>query len=233
MQENFFTTTSYIYVFLTIFFLILTYFVLRKNRNIINISFASTTFIFSLNAVGNIINQSNIKLDEPISMLLTFFIGLTATLGPLGLMTSALIIHKGNDFFRDPIYIVVLVTYLFFETIAWSFELGLLSASIATPNVYLAMQNGFIILPLIFSLVYYIPVLKLIPDQRYKVITMIIGLSFAIIGQSINAIWNYLNNESSLIGLVIVLLGVFVATISFTNFFDRIKVSKETKNLET
>jgi hypothetical protein len=122
---------------------------------------------------------------------------------------------------------------LFFETIAWSFELGLLSASIATPNVYLAMQNGFIILPLIFSLVYYIPVLKLIPDQRYKVITMIIGLSFAIIGQSINAIWNYLNNESSLIGLVIVLLGVFVATISFTNFFDRIKVSKETKNLET
>ena len=148
-------------------------------------------------------------------------------------MVSALIIHRGNIFWRNPAFLTITLFYVLFEAIAWSFDLQLISNSNVTPNLVLALQNGFIVLPLVYSLVYYIPVLQMIPDQKNKVRTMLAGLSLAIIGQTINAIWNYLNNESSLIGLVIVLIGVFVATISFTNFFDRISETKTIKNAES
>lgn len=210
-----------VYFALAILFLLIGLLVIRKSRSLVNTTFSSALFLFSGNSFVNVLRRTDVELLNAIDPMLFLFLAATVILAPLGIMYSGFVIYDGSKFYQHPAVLWTTPVYILLQSFLWSaefFELQL--EPIHTYNVLSSLENGLICIPLIIAFARYYGVVGLIPEEKRNVWILLVGLVLAIVGQLTNALVIYLTENSSTLGLLLVVLGVVTATVAFSNIFS-------------
>ena len=196
----------YIFGVLTIFFILVTIFVLKKSFSTVNNLFSLTPLTFALVIILN---------------MLGYFIAIPAIipripylLAPLGIFFAGVFIFFGHNFIKDYKIMSFIVLYTVY-TVLLSFYLELNTSLFFSGLLHLS-----VIFPLLPSLYYYFRLTKVIPESANSIFTMLLGLFIAILGALPRSYYFFTVSFTSdfVPGLILIFLGIIIIIISFTAF---------------
>lgn len=202
------TTNVVIYGVLTVLFGALTLVVLRKDRNLVNLSFASGTFLLTFYSL--LVGLYYINNDW---LMLKFMGSTLGVIAPIGIFYSSLIIFDGRAVLRNYGWLVTFMVYSIIQVIL------VYQATFANDLVSRAAMNIFLNFPLALGLFGFVRVSRLIPEEQHKILLVSLGIGTAIIGLLAYSVLLLMESSIATLGLLLEVIGVSFMTLAFTNVF--------------
>lgn len=217
-----------LYLGLTVSFFILTFLVFKKESNPSNLAFSISMLGFAINTmivfIFELINENFLSFsDQSVLDSLGYLGSFIFFLSPLGLLYSGFMIIYGYDAWKRSIISVFSVSYIFIELILLSNE----AFDMKYTEIYISsgILNLIVCVPLLSAFYYFSKLLKLI-EEKTKVYLLISGLFLGTLGQSFNAANTLAQGPEAVtyLSFAIIIVGVILASFSFTNLSGKIKV---------
>ena len=106
-------------------------------------------------------------------------------------------------------------------SIQCKFKLLFSITSLDEDPLFLGIGQFIINIPIGLSIIQYFRIAKLVPEQKSRIYVLIFGLIISIVGELIRSYSWIVEEVESDIGLVLLMIGVFIAMLAFTNMFHK------------
>lgn len=212
---------SFFFAVLGVLFFLFTGLVLRHNRNAINLTFGFSTIFFGISSFLCVLAFMGIQVE-----VLGFTGNVIMIWAPLGMFLAGKLILDGRDGWKRAFSISVVVVFILITmgyTILYFVEGLKLSRSVFT---------GALIVSIALALTGYVFTQVFLessdsPELRRKITFLLIGIGVGIIGV-ISAVLSsndpfILPMELASVSGLIINIGIFTATLSFTNIPDMLR----------
>ena len=200
-------TMDFVQLIIASLLIILSLIILKKSFDSVNIYFSITPIFFAITIFLTIIDNM-IAIPSWISTV--FYL-----IAPLGILISAWIIKDGTNYLRVPINMVFLLFYFLYSIISTSVEMIYVDPNSSLVDLFLDLNHVMVAVPMFFTAIYYYSFMKLVPEQKTKMVVITVGTLIIVLGLLIRAISYFQLNQESLIGLTVILVGTFAVLYSF------------------
>ena len=217
---------------LAILFFLVTLLVIRKSRNVVNVAFAVTTGLFSISSLNGLISE--LMTDNIIPQLFPEFIGISGDfvflVAPLGVLYSSYMVIYGYEAWKNKSILILTAIYIVVEIILALNGNNNSTLPVITFEYFdnIAITRGLfnllIAIPLLLSVYYFGRLYTRMKGNKNSILLLEIAIGTGTLGQILNSIFIIIGQGTQVWALLIIVVGVFLAALSFSNIFASKKV---------